>query len=153
LLFIAGRVSPAGEPTTDAALYTRSAALPLALAGLLLLWRGRAYYGFGILIAALLIHSLTAFYAAVVGISLWMLPAPAREWHGQSHSLFHDRSRWLPLLLFLGAATVCAKLLAGPEPMHLGGPAPFWMELQHRSNGGHVFAREWGESVWREFAI
>src|SRR5205823_5396563 len=105
LLFVVVRISPAGEPTTDAAFYTRSAALPPALAALLLLWRRRPYAGFGLLILTLLIHSLTAFYASVIGITVWLLNP---GWHGHAYSLARGPARRLPLVLFLGAAALCA---------------------------------------------
>jgi len=142
LLFVVVRGTPAGVATHDPALYTRGAALPLALFALLFVLRVRPYAGFALLLAAHLIHPLTAFYALAIA-------GPA--------ALVDSRLRWghrlTPVALFVVAAIAASMLMGGGAPLHVGAPSAQWMQLQIGNNAMHLFPNRWGERVWREFAV
>ena len=140
LVFTAVYSAPAGVDTMDAALYSRVAALPLALAGLILLLRARAAAGLCALGAAFVLHPLTGLYAAAIA-----LPLHAAE------VAIPGRRR----ALALGAAglAVLAYALVVGDRAALARPTAEWIDLQRGNNAMHLFPATWRPGVWMDLAV
>lgn len=144
ILFAATRISPAGEPTFDAAFYTRGAALPVALAALWLVLADRPLAGLACLLLAITVHAATAFHAAALVLPLWLASATGgRRWARAAAGL----------AAFAALAVALAWLVGGGESLSLGRPSDEWMELQRITNAGHVFIDAINPQAWWSFGV
>jgi len=142
ILFVVMRISPASEPTLDAAFYTRGAALPLGLAAILLVLRSRTLWAGAMLVLAAAIHAITALQVLCVCMPLAILSptvSPARRW------------RYVAALV-VGGVIVWSGIETVMIPQVLR-PGAAWIALQRSVNGGHLFIDLIMQSAWREFAV
>jgi len=141
ILFVVIRISPAAEPSQDAAFYTRGAALPLGLAAILLVFRGRFARAAGFLGLAGAIHAITALqvFCVVLPLAL-MLPGPVR----------HNRRT---AILAIGTAMAAAWVFGTTAMLPVLRPGAAWIAMQRAVNGSHLFVDLIPQSAWREFAV
>jgi len=137
VLFVVAKHAPAGEATHDPVLYTRVAALPLALAAVHAALGRMPLRCLLTLAATVAVHSLTAFYVAPVVILLGM---------SQSGSPIVRRGAWAAGMLI--AAAVVAWLVGGGAAITLGRPSETWLQLQQSNNAMHLFPSQWGKEAW-----
>lgn len=138
LLFLAQRFSPGGEPTFDAAFYLRSLALPLNLAAILLLLKGRAWSAVLLLSAGVAVHGASAVHAMAVAAALLLFDARLSRAH-----------RGLCLVMMPALTWMIARLV-GSDAVGAFEPASGdWLAIQRLTNGDHLFPPAWDNPAWR----
>jgi len=142
ILIIVVRISPAAEPTLDAAFYTRGAALPFGLAAVLYSLRGRILGPGALLVTAAAIHAITALQVLCVCVPL-LLMSPA--WPPR-------RRRFAMAGLALAIAAIVWGIETVMSPAVLR-PGEAWIAQQRAVNGSHLFVDLIPQSAWREFAV
>ena len=137
VLYVVAKHAPAGEATHDPVLYTRVAALPLALVAVYAALDRRPLRGLLALAATVAVHSLTAFYVAPV-VLLLLLSQPGAS--------FSRRGAWAAGTLIV--AGIVAWLVGGGAATTLGRPSETWLQLQQANNSMHLFPSQWGREAW-----